>query len=252
MFKESKFLQNSFVINFSRCTTIRRLANNFEDALKEKLSGHYSQPQVIPVPDELDPEVPRLIFTSIHGYSQIIISQISLVFNVIYSPDWQIDISKGKDYLLERSKVLFDLLLEVIPNIKIYFCGLTTRVRIPSKLKEEDLISFLKTKFLKDTTITKDIYDIQLRTTKVIEKKFFSNITVQNYRAWEKMEPLIEIPRLSFDKVNEKGIEIIGDFNDRYAFNENKSYYSTKEVSKEIIHKGIEIVLKVINYILQG
>ncbi len=250
MFQEPKFLQNSFVINFSRCMTIRRLANDFEDALKEKLPGHYSQPQVIPIPDELDPEVPRLIFTSTHGYSQIIISQISLIFNVVYSPDWQVDISKGERYLLERSKILFDL-VNIIPDVQIYFCGLTTRARIPSQVEDEKLLDFLREKFLKTSTITKEAYDIQIKITKVIEKEFFSNIVIQNYRTWKIGEPLKELQRFSLNSASERGIEIIGDFNDRYAFNEKDSYYSQKEISEEIIQKGIEIVKETIHHIME-
>lgn len=127
MFGATRYIQNSFSVSFSRYPEIRRRSNEFEDLLKTNFQNHYGQPQVISVPDELDPEVPRLVFGSRHGYSQIIISQIGMTLNVTYSPEWQQDISKGKKYLKERSSALY-LLLKILEDSQIFFSGLITRV----------------------------------------------------------------------------------------------------------------------------
>lgn len=74
MFETPKFITNNFSVVFKREPTIRRMANDFEDRLK----GYYFQPQIVPVPDEIEPAMPRIIFGSEHGYSQIIFSQISV------------------------------------------------------------------------------------------------------------------------------------------------------------------------------
>ena len=52
MFEQTKFVNNSFSLVFPRQPQIRRMANEFEDRLKER----YFQPQIISVPDDLDPE----------------------------------------------------------------------------------------------------------------------------------------------------------------------------------------------------
>jgi len=132
MFEAVRYVQNSFAIAFPRQHDIRRKVNDFEDFLQTHLEGHYQQPMLIPVPDEMDPEIPRLIFGSRHGFSQIVFSQIGLSLNVDYSPDWQLDVSKGRQYLLERAPVLFDL-LSILDNIKPFFSGLTTKIRLPVK-----------------------------------------------------------------------------------------------------------------------
>jgi hypothetical protein len=105
MFQPPSYIQNSFSIFFPRQEMIRRRVNEFEDTL----TGRYSQPQVLPIPDELDPEVPRILFDSKHGFSQIVISQINMSLNVSYSSDWQSDIGRGRNYLTERVPTLFDL-----------------------------------------------------------------------------------------------------------------------------------------------
>src|SRR4051794_20050190 len=99
IFSTPRYVQNSFSVIFPRQLDIRRRANDFEN----KLSGNYGQPQIFPMPDELEPEAPRIIFNSSHSYSQIVISQISITMNVNYSPEWQVNADLRRNYLLERA-----------------------------------------------------------------------------------------------------------------------------------------------------
>jgi len=247
MFEIEKYIQSSFSITFPRYPGIRRRANEFEDILKERFAGNYSQTKVISVPDDLDPEVPRLVFGSKHGFSQIIISQINMTLNATYSPDWQVDILKGQAYLKERVTALFQL-LDKIDNTQIYFSGLTTRVRIPSNRKEVEIFNLLKERIV-EIRIGGDMHDINVKLTNMIDNKFFNNITIKNYRTW-KIEGITQgIPKLSRNKAYEHGLEIIGDFNDRFAYNENEEYYSSQNISGNIIEKGIDQIKAYISII---
>ena len=233
MFKSPKYITNSFNIVFPRHTTIRRKAGEFEDRLK----GFYFQPQIVSVPDELDPEIPRIIFGSEHGYSQIIISQVSIVLNIFYSEEWQSDIANGKKYLDERVAVIFSL-LDLLDGTLSYFCGLSSKVQVASDMGDSDIIKHLAQAFLKNEDIT-DVYDLQIKRAKVDSCQFFSNITLCNYRTWKIGDGQQDILRLPNGQAFEKGIEIAGDYNDRYIFNENSEYRSNMEVAHTIIEKGL-------------
>jgi len=239
MFEKAKYIQNSFNIFFSRQPEIRRRANDFED----KLKGRYFQPHIVPVPDDLDPEVPRMLFGSEHGFSQIIVSQVTLVLNVTYSPDWQIDISKGRQYLFERVPILFEL-LDILKGEKPHFCGLSTRVHLSTKTEDKEIIEHLEKLFLKNSM--NSIYDVQLKITNVLSQRFFSNITVQNYRSWKLEGPRQGVLRFPQNEVSDHGIEISGDFNDRYAFNEKNEYYTSRENAEAIIEGALNEIKKII------
>jgi hypothetical protein len=239
MFDKAKYIQNSFNIFFSRQSEIRRRANDFED----KLKGLYFQPHIVPVPDDLDPEVPRMFFGSEDGFSQIIVSQITLLLNVTYSPDWQLDISKGRQYLFERAPILFEL-LDILKGEKPYFCGLSTRVHLSTKAEDEEIIEHLEKLFLRNSMKSK--YDFQLKTANVLSQRFFSNMTLQNYRLWKREGLRQGIIRLPQNEASDRGIEISGDFNDRYAFNENMDYYTSRENAETIIAGGLEEIKKMI------
>jgi hypothetical protein len=232
MFEQPRYIQNSFSVLFPRQKEIRRRANEFEDMLKKQ----YFQPQIIPVPDDLDPEVPRMIFGSEHGFSQIIVSQISIVLSANYSPDWQLDITKGKRYLLDRLPMMFDL-LALLNGAKSYFCGLTTRVDLVSQENDVDILDHLVNIFIKENQ--NDIDELQLKTTRIIDNRFYSNITVQNYRLWKFEEPMQGVMRLPQKEASERGIKIVGDFNDRFSFNEKADYFSSMDCAREIIENGL-------------
>ena len=235
MFDPPKYIRNSFGISFQRQPDIRRNANKFEDILQE----HYFQPQIIPVPDDLAPEVPRIIFGSQHGFSQIIVSQINVTLNVEYSLDWQEDISKGKKYLMDRVPILFKL-LEIFEEANPHFCGLVTLVRLSAKAEfDEDTVLNSMTSFLHGNTSTEGLHDILLKTTTIVSGQFFNNITLKNYRLWKTEGRQDVLQRLSRGEVFEHGIEIVGDFNDRYRFNENKGYFSSQDMVEKIIGEAL-------------
>ena len=249
MFESPRYIQNSFSVTMERQVDIRRRANDFEDLLKEKTGGHYGQPQVVPVPDELDPEVPRLIFGSRHGFSQILISQISMTLTVNYSPEWQLDISKGQAYLFERTKALFTL-LDLLNKSPLFFSGLTTRVRIASTETDYAIIARLR-RLYGISSKNSNIHDLMFKVTNVHKDRFFSNMMVQNYRVWKIFDQPQMLLRLPLNEARERGVEIINDFNDRYAFNENSDYYSSPETLKEIIESGYSETAKLITDILE-
>lgn len=240
MSEKPRYIRNSFNVVFPQQPAIRRRANEFED----KLKGWYLQPQIISVPDDLDPNVPRMIFGSRRGFSQIIVSQINLILNVTYSPDWQVDISKGRQYLLERIPLLFGL-LEILEEARPYFCGLTTLVRLSSKADTDAILNYMIEPFLKDMD-AQDLHSIQLKTTEVILDRFFSNITIRNYLVWKVEGTQQGIRRLSRKEALEQGIEIEGDFNDRYKFNEDVDYFSGQDIVEEIIDKAFVEINKAI------
>ncbi len=233
MFEPPKFIQNGFSVIFPRQPLIRRLANAFEDRLK----GLYVQPQIISVPDDLDPEVPRMVFGSKHGYSQIIVSQISISLSIAYSPDWQLDILKGRQYLLDRVSTVFDL-LALLDQVKPCFSGLTTRANLASKVTDKETIARLSGTFLAQIPL-EDVDEFQIKIARVVDARFYSNVTVQNYRTWRLGEPKQGVARMSRQNTVERGVQVLGDFNDRYAFNESEDYYTSLDTAKEIIERAV-------------
>jgi len=240
MLSTPRYISNSFSVIFPRQQDIRRKAN----ALEDELINSYSQPQIFPIPDDMDAEVPRIIFGSRHGFSQIVISQVSCSLNVTYSPDWQLHSEKGKEYLLERASLLFDL-LRIAGINKISFSGLATQVNLPSDESEAAIISHVAQKLLKDEN-TIDLHDIEVKRTYIVDDKYFSNMVIANYRSWQVESLPTGVLSLSRGKATERGVRVTCDFNDRYSYNETEGYTTKQSSANTIIMSGLEAVQRIV------
>jgi hypothetical protein len=243
MFQVPRYIQNSFSIVFARQAAIRRLANKFEDKLKDL----YSQPQILPIPDEFEPELPRIVFGSTHGYSQIAISQVSAVLTVTYSEEWQLDAGLRRQYLKDRVPILFDL-VALTGSARPFYKGLTTHVNIPSTSDDTAIVNHLARLFLQNPDASA-LYDIQLRLAEVRQNTHFSNALIQNYRTYEQLAASSDPQRYPKTKAVERGIRVIGDYNDRYAFNEQPKYRTSREKTGSLIDEALQDVATMVSKI---
>jgi len=232
---EPRYIKNSFSIFIPREEKIRRLANDFEDLLE----GKYFQPQIVPVPDNLDPEVPRMVFGSEHGFSKIVVSQLSIALNVSYSPDFQVDHEQRLGYLKERVPLLYEL-FGLLKDSSLLYCGMRTVVRIqfdksnPKKVLDH-ILSYFDVKREID-----DPYDLRFKTTEVIESRFFDNTTFANYRTWKLDAPPSGPKSFRSADAIELGVEIASDFNDRFSFSETDGYVSSQSMAHDVIERSWE------------
>jgi hypothetical protein len=165
---------------------------------------------------------------------------------VNYSPEWQTDIRQGELYLLERAPLLFDLVRHLKQDgkpVKPHFFGAITLVQIPSSLTEEETLSHLSN-FIGGQIETKHLHDIQRRITLIEQYKYFNNIAVENYRTWQVESIPDGVLKLPRHRATEQGIQISGDFNDRFAFQEREIYSTTKNEAAKIIKFGLDAVRK--------
>ncbi|MCC6453335.1 MAG: hypothetical protein IT328_00180 [Caldilineaceae bacterium] len=237
MFAEPKFAQGGFSIIFPRKPEIRRLANKLEDVLK----GQYNQPTILGVPDDFEPEVPRLIFSSTHGFSQVAISQVSISLNVMsFSPDYQLSNESRRVYLEERVPLMFELLKECQID-RPSFVGLNYRVRIEGiDVSDEQILQKLSRSLL-GNSYKASLIDIETKSTEIVEQKYYFNVAIANYRDWPDESQQSGVVRRPYSSAIGRGIQVLIDYNDRYAFNEVDDYFTTQETASEIITKAYEM-----------
>ena len=225
-------LEQSYNIIFPRFPHIRRVLNDLEDLL----SPRYQPPTLLPIPDEFNPQAPRIMFLSKMGHSKIIFSQENVVLNVRYTKDWGEDIAKGRDYLQERIAILIQITNTIFGSGPL-FQGLTTNMFLGTECTEEEIIRFLSDRLLKNND-GKRLHEISLKISEIIDDKYFSNITYQYIRFWSQGQNEVILP-LSKNNAIARGIQIIGDYNDRFSFNEYPDYSSPPDIWKTLITEGI-------------
>lgn len=251
---DALLVRHSLVLNMSRNPLIRRMINDIEDLIKSESLGGFAQPQLIPVPDELDAEIPRVVFTSQAGHTQVVVSQVSVTFNANYSPDWQGDPDKCRDYLLSKVDLLFKIAAAGWRHAKSpHFGGVTTVFRIPAANRAES-VALLAPVFRDMQTLSKSANELSCRWSLDESEQFFNNIALQTFIALDDqlLSATDGIPRINDSTITACGVEIIGDYNDRLAFNGREHYSTNAETVKGMLSSGFEAAKNAVETIRQG
>lgn len=230
--------QHTFTLHFPRVNSVRRASNDLEDCLNAGCPGGYNPPQLVPMPDEFSPDVPRIIFNSVNGYSTISVSQTSMALSVNYSEDWQADRVRCVQYLKRRVHVVFDMLSKI--EVAAIFAGVGTGLRsLSDSNNDQETISAIRG-LLSPEFETQDPNEILIRVSNSLSGRYFSNLTVTNTTQWHPEDFLSG--RFSRDRRLAVGIEITGDFNNRLAYNENDGAAATLDESLVMIDQATDAV----------
>lgn len=241
MFEQARYIQNSFSLFYPE----QRSFSTHEQDIFARLEGRYFPARLVTISGAPGDEEQRLLFQSQHGHSQIVVSAGNVTLNVSYSPDWQTKPADAREYMRERTLLLFGA-LESFGGGPPLFCGSVTRAQLPSQADDRTLASFVARTFAGQDQ-PEDFHDVILRTTVVIDDRFFSNVTVQNYRVWSVSLPTAAVYRVSRFSAADRGVEVISDFNSRYAFNEDRPFEVTRENALEMLDRNFAILEQTID-----
>ncbi|WP_232149059.1 hypothetical protein [Stenotrophomonas sp. SY1] len=200
----------------------------------------FVQPQIVPVPDEFGPEMPRVIFSSQAGYTQLLISQISVTFIANYSEDWASDPERCLSYLSSKVDLLFDIArVGWRKTAGPSFAGITTVLRIPApnrNLSVEMMLPF----FAESMNFSDIAGEVSCRWSRASDDHFFNNISVQTFINVDEGRVSFKngLPVITDDVIDSCGVEISGDFNDRLAFNSHPEYSTDAACVREMLTKG--------------
>lgn len=209
-----EFINSQFSITFDRKEDIKRMANDIEDSF----SSHYENIQILPIPDNFTPSAPRIIMTSKHGHSQIVFTQISVIFDVKYDNNYSKDSQKIKDYIKER----YHEISEALPKIGIFnclYCGLTHQLKID---REDNIppVDYITNSmhFPVSAYPNSHVYDAFLSYTTAWDNYFINEQLSVVKKYDESNNTIPELARFSEDKVSDEKLMLMLDVNNRMQY----------------------------------
>lgn len=228
-----RLVMATVAVTHGRVADMRSQAFVFEKILGE----HYLPANVLPIPDSVEGPFPRITYASKHGYSQISCALNSITLNVQFSPDWQIEHPKSFEYVTERIS-LVERMLALLPEAKPRFSGIILMLNMPSLAGENEITGHLH-RSLRLPASQAGAYELEVKTVRVVDDRFFQTTVVRNYRAFQQTTDDGSIPRMSASKASERGVQIAIDFNDRHSYNERNGYVSSEADRREMISKAM-------------
>lgn len=207
-----KFVQAQFSLKYEPQIRIRRSANLIEDCLQD----YYNAPQVLPVPDDIAPEAPRIVLASKNGHSSINFSQLSVDFISNFDGEYLENYEKTKTYIKERIEWLKQLLNQ-IGITDYYFWGITYNIHLD--IGDSNPLDYIR-KLLGDSVLaTAKLYEVMQRITSVEADRYFVNRQISTFKEYQSKG--ITNPTLldfSNSKLISEGVNLSLDVNNRYAF----------------------------------
>lgn len=249
---DSMLVKHSLTLTMGRNARIRRLVNDVEDIVRTYTEGGYSLPQIVPVPDELDPEIPRMIFSARSGYTQILVSQLSINFNANYSPDWASNPNKCLEYLLSKIDMLFKIAEVGWEGVAPKFSGVTTGFQINAASASE-ATRIVAPSFADSERLRRDANEASYRWSLGIDEQYYNNISVATMvKLRNALSGSVDsIPRFNEKTVEGYGVEILGDYNDRMAYNMRENYESSEETLRLMTKAGFDTTSEVVASLLK-
>lgn len=209
-----KFLQAQFSLKFEPQVKIRRSVNIIED----KLQTYYGVPQVVPIPDEIAAEAPRIILTSHNGHSQISFSQISADLHVNFDGEFWEKYESTKAYIYERVQLLKKVLEEIGINEYNYF-GITYIMQIDiGKLTP---IDYVKNKMQGIFDLSDNLYEFNQRMALVEEEHFFVNRQLSTFKQFQSVSNIPNLLDFKNSKIIAEGVSLSLDVNNRFSYMKN-------------------------------
>lgn len=223
-----KFVQAQFSLKYEPQLKIRRSANQIEDLLQD----YYGASQVMPIPDDIAAEAPRVILTSHGGHSQINFSQIAVELTARFDGDYVDNYESTKLYFQKRVERLIEV-LHAIGIDEYYFFGLSYNLHLD--IGEEEPIEYIRS-FLGGELLEKDqLYEVMQRVASLEDNKFFINQQISTFKEYQGNS--VNIPDLidfSNSKLVAEGVNVSLDVNNRYSFLYNGTKTSMSEFDSDL------------------
>lgn len=209
------YIANSQVVfAYNRNLEIRKRVFEYEDSLKKFFKTPF---KTIPIPDELDGNIPRFESESLNGNSKIQVSQIRTTFSTNYRENFRPNIKDVRTYISDRFSVLKDLSSQE----NLQFVALI--MELGAVMEEDKLNDFIKTntgvKAINDGT-----RDFSLLYSKEYKKDYFINIKCSKFT---EDEVKVENGNLRLTGNKNHGISVVIDINTRLHYNIHKSFDSS-------------------------
>lgn len=203
--------QTNLNLVYPRIMEYRKKFANSEDILQQ----HFMPSTILPIPEQVQDEVPRIIAQTKNGHSVLNIALSVSSFITNYNGEFVSDWNKCKEYLAQRCSDIYQIIDNMTENNNT-FVGLITNVEIDD-LDGTGLEILKKSLFGEKTEKMGELYDLSCKLTYVYKNRYYINITLQNLREFSVQQ--YSNGRTCITGERKHAVSASIDINDRYAAN---------------------------------
>lgn len=191
-------------------------------------------PQLIPLPDSLPAELPRIEFRSQHGHTTAQFAQTRADLITEFDANFNTDLDKCIEYIRDRSQRLTEAMAVLAPDVAV--TGLALMVRWSQAENDENVgLEEFQRRILRSCMQAENAEEIRVVRSVRLDGKYLLNMNISNYRIFFSGTPLdTAYPRLGQLDLKDWGVEMEVEINDRAAYNDGQATRGTAELDTYI------------------
>ena len=205
---------------------------------EEILKDYFLEATILPVPEQVQEDVPRIMVQSQNGHSVLSIALNVTSFGTNYDEEYSLDWKQCSKYLKERSYSVYGI-VDILTNNNNIFVGLIANVEIDD-FAEDGIDVIKKSLLVSGDEKFGEIYDLGMKLTYVYEERYYVNITIENIREFDIEQS--DAGKSYFGEEKRHSIGVTIDINDRYAANHNATYVSGRDAFNDILNVADKII----------
>ena len=215
----------TLTVYFPTISDIRKHIFEFENVFGED----WNQFELIPTPEGVPPQIPRITATTKDGHTTLFISQQNIQLQINFFDKYSNDIERYFEYIQNK----IDQLNEACSILKdeFYYVGITVTYK---KDGINDAVSFVRDREFIKIASNMDIDQVSMRIGYKLKDKYYFNISMETKKRYEGIPQgdVISLADLSF---RSDDLFITLDINDKFSFNSDKLYKSNFEELNNIL-----------------
>lgn len=226
-----KIRQTNVNLVYPKVSNYRKKFTEAEDVLKDD----FMPAAILPIPDQIQDEVPRAIVQSKQGHSVLNVALTVSTLATTYTDEFINDWKLCEEYLRKRCDGLYQLVGK-LSDSHYRYVGLITYIEFDDI--NESSLDILKESLFKDNGCRLgDLFDVSCKLTYALRDRYYINITLENARQlFMQEESIVQVGK------PQNFVAVTIDVNDRYAANQGLDYNSDKEAFDEVLKITADII----------
>lgn len=201
---------------FSKVKNIRRLFEKIEKIVETEFETPIN---IIPIPDDAPPEIPRYNFRSVSGLSNVSISSSNLQLSTKFDENFNRDFEKCITYSKKKLSILMNVINDVFETNLLY-SGASVEILYDDDNPTGKIVNELINK-----NAMNDNYDVEFKFVKIVDNMYYANYSISNSRNFFGQVDSDTGKRDNISMTCNQ-IKVFIDVNDRYAYNSKNNYLS--------------------------
>ena len=228
----------------------------YQSILDEELKDYFSPFNLVGVPSNIDPIIPRITAITLGGHTTFNMSKINVQISTRFDGEFTNDFEKCFNYVKEKAEKVFDILINKCKLNILY-----SAIHINSEYEDSNPVEKIVNNIFNVDLKSKKLSEVGVKLSEKIDEKYYFVTTINDAKVvsfTKKIEQGVKTQNIIFPLISEKDVTVEKtvlsfdiEINDKCSFNTYDNYCTNRNIFNDIFdifsEKNNELSKNVLN-----